>query len=117
MHLSSTPGHMFAYVLALAGVFVSGLYSFRLVFFAFHGKERFDVHGHDHAHHDAHHAADEEPGHEEILDPASRNKAIPFVVRSTAHYRPELGESITTALQQNYDRMAVQIVAVMEEGW
>ena len=30
-----------------AGVFVGGFYSFRLVFFAFHGKERFrDAHGH-----------------------------------------------------------------------
>jgi NADH-quinone oxidoreductase subunit L len=63
--MSSTPGHMFAYVLALAGVFVSGLYSFRLVFLAFHGKERFDVHGHDHAHHEKPKTA-EEPGHEEM---------------------------------------------------
>ncbi len=43
LHLSQTPGAAFAYVLALAGVFVGGFYSFRLVFFAFHGKERFDV--------------------------------------------------------------------------
>jgi NADH-quinone oxidoreductase subunit L len=42
--VSATPGHMFAYVLALAGIFVSAVYSFRLVFFAFHGKERFDAH-------------------------------------------------------------------------
>jgi hypothetical protein len=54
---------------------------------------------------------------EEILDPVSRKKAIPVVVRSTAHFIPELGESITTSLQKNYDRMAVQIVSVMEEGW
>jgi NADH-quinone oxidoreductase subunit L len=46
--ISQTPGHAFAYVLALAGVFVSALYSFRLVFFAFHGSERFEVHGHGH---------------------------------------------------------------------
>jgi hypothetical protein len=54
---------------------------------------------------------------EEILDPRTRKRAIPVVVRSTAHFRPELGESITTALQKNYDRMAVQIVSVLEEGW
>ncbi|MGZ5079859.1 MAG: NADH-quinone oxidoreductase subunit L [Usitatibacter sp.] len=42
LHLSQTPGHMFAYVLALAGVFVGALYSFRLVFYAFHGAERFN---------------------------------------------------------------------------
>ncbi len=44
LHASHTPGHTVAWVLALAGVFVSALYSFRLVFFAFHGKERFGAH-------------------------------------------------------------------------
>ncbi len=53
LHLSQTPGAGFAYALALAGVFVGGFYSFRLVFFAFHGKERFEAHedhseGHGH---------------------------------------------------------------------
>ena len=46
LHASTTPGHMFAYVLAVAGVFVSALYSFRLMFFAFHGEERFHHGGH-----------------------------------------------------------------------
>src|SRR5688572_6234563 len=45
-HLSTTPGATFAWVLAMAGVFVSAVYSFRLVFFAFHGKERFDTSDH-----------------------------------------------------------------------
>jgi len=56
--LSHTPGAAFAYFAALAAVFLGGLYSFRLVFFTFHGEERFrhaaDSHGahdHDHAHH------------------------------------------------------------------
>ncbi|HEX5128958.1 MAG TPA: NADH-quinone oxidoreductase subunit L [Usitatibacter sp.] len=44
VHLSQTPGHELAWVLAMAGVFVSAVYSFRLVFYAFHGKERFDTH-------------------------------------------------------------------------
>ncbi len=58
LHASTTPGHTLAYVLALGGVFVSALYSFRLVFFAFHGKERFnDPLPGAHTH--------EEPGHEE----------------------------------------------------
>ena len=58
---SQIPGAGFAYLCALAAVFVGGLYSFRLVFFAFHGKERFREaahdahHGHDdHGHHGAH---------------------------------------------------------------
>lgn len=47
VHLANVPGAGFAYFCALAAVFVGGLYSFRLVFFAFHGKERFrDAHGH-----------------------------------------------------------------------
>ena len=73
LHHATVPGAGFAYALAVAGVFVGGFYSFRLVFYAFHGKERFadphhpdvkaadaeaaaaghDDHGHDH-HHDDH---------------------------------------------------------------
>ena len=72
LHVSSTPGHELAYWLAVAGVFVSALYSFRLVFFAFHGKERFQSGHHgdhgDHGekahgvgdHHDGHHGAPHE---------------------------------------------------------
>jgi NADH-quinone oxidoreductase subunit L len=41
LHHATVPGAGFAYVLAVAGVFVGGFYSFRLVFYAFHGKERF----------------------------------------------------------------------------
>ena len=52
-----------------------------------------------------------------IIDPQTREKAIPVVVRSVGHFRPELGESITTALKENVDRLAVQIVSVMEKGW
>ena len=42
--ISHTPGAGIAWLAGLAGVFVGGLYSFRLVFFAFHGEERFDKH-------------------------------------------------------------------------
>jgi len=42
--VSQTPGAGIAYLAALGAIFVGGLYSFRLVFFAFHGKERFDAH-------------------------------------------------------------------------
>ena len=57
VHASHTWGSGFAYLATLFGVFVGGLYSFRLIFFTFHGKERFDTghagHGHGHGH-DAH---------------------------------------------------------------
>jgi NADH-quinone oxidoreductase subunit L len=51
VHASHTPGAGIAYVAVLLGVFVGAVYSFRLVFFAFHGKERFDTSGHGHAAH------------------------------------------------------------------
>ena len=41
VHASHTPGAGFAYLATLLGVLVGGFYSFRLVFYAFHGKERF----------------------------------------------------------------------------
>ncbi|MBY0270756.1 MAG: NADH-quinone oxidoreductase subunit L [Burkholderiales bacterium] len=83
LHHATVPGAGFAYALAVAGVFVGGFYSFRLVFYAFHGKERFadahhpdvkaadaeakaaahqDDHAHDdHAHGHDHHAPHESP--------------------------------------------------------
>jgi NADH-quinone oxidoreductase subunit L len=39
---SDTPGHLFAYVCVVACVFVTATYTFRMLFMAFHGKERFE---------------------------------------------------------------------------
>ena len=48
-------GAGFAYYAVLIGVFVTSLYSFRVYFLVFHGKERFDTSDHGHGHgHDAH---------------------------------------------------------------
>ena len=49
-------GATFAHYATLIGVFVTSLYSFRVYFLVFHGKERFDTHGHgqDHHGHDDH---------------------------------------------------------------
>ncbi len=64
VHLSHTPGAGFAYLMVLLGVFVGGLYSFRLIFYAFHGKERFGAHDAGHgAAHDAHGHDDHGHGH------------------------------------------------------
>jgi NADH-quinone oxidoreductase subunit L len=53
VQLSHTFGAGFAWLMVLAGVFVGGFYSFRLVFYAFHGRERFESgHGH-HAPHES----------------------------------------------------------------
>src|SRR5437762_1788147 len=40
---SATPGHLFAYVCVVACVFVTATYTFRMLFMAFHGEERFDA--------------------------------------------------------------------------
>jgi NADH-quinone oxidoreductase subunit L len=70
-HLASVPGAGFAYFCVLACAFVTALYTFRLIFYAFHGKPRWDSHeaAHDHGHaHDAHgaqggHGDDHHHGH------------------------------------------------------
>ncbi|HJR70662.1 MAG TPA: NADH-quinone oxidoreductase subunit L, partial [Gammaproteobacteria bacterium] len=50
VHASTTPGHAIAYWAVLLGVFVTSLYSFRLLFVVFHGKERMDHHTKEHLH-------------------------------------------------------------------
>ncbi|MBM4228320.1 MAG: NADH-quinone oxidoreductase subunit L [Gammaproteobacteria bacterium] len=47
---STTPGAGIAYWACLIGVFITALYSFRLVFLVFHGKERMDHHTREHLH-------------------------------------------------------------------
>jgi len=44
------PGAEFAYFAVLASVFVTSLYTFRLIFLVFHTKERMDVHTREHLH-------------------------------------------------------------------
>jgi NADH-quinone oxidoreductase subunit L len=44
------PGATFAYYAVLFGVFVTALYSFRMFFLVFHGKERMDQHTREHLH-------------------------------------------------------------------
>jgi hypothetical protein len=41
----------------------------------------------------------------------------PLLVQSLGTYIPELGSSTTTSLQQNVNRLAVQIVSKMEAPW
>jgi NADH-quinone oxidoreductase subunit L len=60
--LSSIPGAGFAYFCVTACVFVTALYTFRLVFMTFHGTERFGA-GHDGQHDD--HAAHGEAQHDD----------------------------------------------------
>jgi len=74
-YAAGMPGAGFAYLAALGAVFVGGFYSFRLVFFAFHGKERFDTHA------PAHTSAREEPhGHGDAQAHAGVPHESPWVV-------------------------------------
>ena len=57
VHHSNIPGSGIAYWAVLLGVFITALYSFRLLFMVFHGKPRFDAHaGHHVESDDPHHA-------------------------------------------------------------
>jgi NADH-quinone oxidoreductase subunit L len=73
IHASQTPGARIAYIAALAGVFVGALYSFRLVFFAFHGEERFAKQSHADHQHDDH-------GEHHGLAPGQKPHETPWVV-------------------------------------
>ena len=50
VHASTIPGATIAYWSVLLGVFVTALYSFRLLFLVFHGEERMDDHAKSHLH-------------------------------------------------------------------
>jgi NADH-quinone oxidoreductase subunit L len=50
VHHSKLPGASFAYVLVLAGVFVTAFYTFRMMFMTFYGKPRMDEHTRKHLH-------------------------------------------------------------------
>jgi NADH-quinone oxidoreductase subunit L len=50
VHLSTNWGAGYAFWCVLLGVFVTSLYSFRLLFLVFHGEERMDAHTKEHLH-------------------------------------------------------------------
>jgi NADH-quinone oxidoreductase subunit L len=69
VHLSVLPGAGFAYLAVLCTVFVTALYTFRMLFMAFHGEDRFGRPAHGggrgEVSHDGHgRAADGHPPHE-----------------------------------------------------
>jgi len=50
VHVSTLPAAGYAYYAVLSGVFITALYTFRLFFMTFHGKERMDKHVWEHLH-------------------------------------------------------------------
>jgi len=49
-HLSDLPGSGVVYLMVLGSVLITSLYSFRLMFLVFHGRERMDEHTREHLH-------------------------------------------------------------------
>ena len=47
VHLSTVPGHGYAQFAVTIGVFITAFYTFRMLFLAFHGEERFATSGRD----------------------------------------------------------------------
>jgi NADH-quinone oxidoreductase subunit L len=96
VHLSSTPGHGIAYVAVLSGVFITALYTFRMLFMTFHGKERFaahaeaahDGHGHGEHGHGAHAGAPRESPW--VVTVPLIGLAIPSIYAGWAYVEPLL---------------------------
>ena len=111
VHLAQVPGAGFAYFCALAAVFVGGLYSFRLIFFTFHGKERFREAAHDAHGHDAHHHNDEH-GHHGAAEPHESPKVVtvPLILLSIPAIAS--GWLIGTMLYGNWFGTAITIAEV-----
>jgi NADH-quinone oxidoreductase subunit L len=109
VHLSHTPGAGFAYLMVLAGVFVGGLYSFRLIFYAFHGKERFGAHeaGHGHA------AAKDDHGHDHVPHESPAVVTLPLILLAIPSIAA--GWTIGTVLYGGYFGPAIYI-APQHEG-
>ena len=57
------------------------------------------------------------PGDPPPPPPAPGAPAPPVLVQSLGTFIPELGGSLTTAEKENVDRLAVQIVSMMEKPW
>src|SRR6185295_8039928 len=90
VHFSKIPGHGYAHVAVMAGVFITAFYSFRLLFLTFHGAPRWNVTlqgdetnvAHAAANHDESHEAGHEPddhAHHGV-DDAHPPKESPWVV-------------------------------------
>jgi NADH-quinone oxidoreductase subunit L len=126
-HLSTIPGHSYAYFAVTVGVFVTAFYSFRLLFLTFHGPERFGHDGHEEAHgHEASSSAGAEPdAHPEEHGPPKESPwvvtlplillAIPSVIAGWLYVEPMtignyFGSSIVV-------RPEHQAIAEMQAEW
>jgi NADH-quinone oxidoreductase subunit L len=131
VHFSQVAGHGYAYFAVMATVFVTAFYSFRMLFLAFHGEERFGSaalpHGSadEHAHDVSHAAGAERDAHADHGGPPRESPwvvtvplillAIPSVYAGFVYIEPMLfggyfGDSIAVA-------DAHKAMAELEEEW
>jgi len=92
---SKLPGHEIAYLFVLGGVLITALYTFRMYFLVFHGKERMDEHTREHLH--------ETPW---VVTVPLIALAIPSVIIGAIYIKPMIfgdffGESIFVLPQHN----------------
>ena len=95
VQFSTIPGHGYAYFAVMAGVFITAFYSFRMLFLAFHGNERFDMSGHGHddaAHGGGHHGGPPKESPWVVTVPLIL-LAIPSVYAGWAYVEPMLIET------------------------
>jgi len=132
VHFSSVGGHTYAYFAVMFGVFITAFYSFRMLFLAFHGNERFDpAKGPEHDEHaadahDAGHDAGAEPdAHAHEGGPPRESPwvvtvplillAIPSVFTGWTFIEPMLfGEFFGTSIVVRPEHAAL---ATMKEEW
>jgi len=113
VHFAQVPGAGFAYFCALAAVFVGGLYSFRLIFFTFHGEERFRHAHEDHGHgHEAHHDDHNDHGHHGSVEPHESPKVVTLPLILLAIPAIASGWLIGTILYGNWFGNAITIAEV-----
>jgi NADH-quinone oxidoreductase subunit L len=127
---SQVGGHTYAYVAVLSGVFVTAFYSFRMLFLAFHGNERFA----EPAAHDEHAAGDHDAGHDAGAEPDAHPEehgppkespwvvtlplvllAIPSVYTGWVHIEPMLfGDYFGSSIVVRPEHAAM---ATLKEEW
>lgn len=79
-HAADVWGASFAYYATLIGVFVTSVYSFRVYFMVFHGKERFDTNPAAHGHHDAHGDHDDHGHHGGVPHESPAVVTVPLIL-------------------------------------
>jgi len=116
-------GANFAYICVLLGAFVTSLYTFRVFFLVFHGKERYDqlpaddAHGHDdHGHHGEHGKPHESPW---VVTLPLALLAIPSLVAGAMFVNPLLFGDFFTYLNsvQHQGHDAMRSLAANWQGW